>query len=118
MKTCAVNECHRKHYGKGWCQLHYKRWRSHGSPELVRRLNGTGGVDTSGYMTTRGVRNHISIAEAALGHKLPPGAVVHHLDGDRLNNAPENLVVCPSQAYHMHLHAILREYKQPDTGAS
>lgn len=47
---------------------------------------------------------HSLIAEAALGRLLPPGAHVHHFDGDRTNNAPSNLVICPSAAYHKLLH--------------
>jgi len=53
----------------------------------------------SGY-----VREHVLVAEQALGHYLPDGAVVHHVDGDKLNNAPANLVVCADQAYHLLLH--------------
>jgi hypothetical protein len=51
---------------------------------------------------------HVAIAEAALGKRLPTGAVVHHVDGDRFNNANSNLVVCESQSYHMLIHARTR----------
>jgi hypothetical protein len=47
---------------------------------------------------------HVLVAERALGKALPPGAQVHHLDLDRGNNAPSNLVICPDQAYHRLLH--------------
>jgi hypothetical protein len=47
---------------------------------------------------------HVRIAERALGRPLPPGAVVHHLNLDGLDNRPENLVICPSQKYHALLH--------------
>jgi len=47
---------------------------------------------------------HISIAENVLGRKLPTGAIVHHVDGNRRNNRKDNLVICPSQAYHKMLH--------------
>ena len=53
-------------------------------------------------------RQHIEMAERAIGRKLPPGAHVHHVDGNHLNNAPGNLVVCPSGGYHMLLHARTR----------
>jgi hypothetical protein len=39
-------------------------------------------------------------AEAALGHPLPPKAVVHHADG--------TLVICQDQSYHMLLHQRMR----------
>lgn len=62
----------------------------------------------NGYMALIGGDNkyvHIAIAENALGRKLPKGAQVHHVDGDKTNNAPSNLVVCPDFAYHALLHA-------------
>lgn len=49
-------------------------------------------ADGRGY-----VYEHILIAEKALGKSLPPKAVVHHY-------APEQLVVCQDQAYHLLLH--------------
>lgn len=45
----------------------------------------------------------------ALGKSLPTKAVVHHMNEDKLDNRPENLVICPDQAYHMLLHKLLRE---------
>jgi hypothetical protein len=54
---------------------------------------------------------HREIAERALGKKLPKGVHVHHFDGDRSNNVPTNLVVCPSAAYHFLLHARIEAYQ-------
>lgn len=50
------------------------------------------------------ILEHIAIAEAALGRRLPPEAEVHHVDLNRANNAPSNLVICPDHAYHALLH--------------
>lgn len=55
-------------------------------------------------------RLHVVIAEKVLGKPLPKGAIVHHLDGGRLNNAHSNLLICPSQAYHLLIHARERAY--------
>lgn len=50
------------------------------------------------------VREHIAIAEQTLGRPLNRGEVVHHIDGDPLNNARTNLLIC-TQAYHALIHA-------------
>ena len=47
---------------------------------------------------------HIAICEKALGKELPKNAIVHHLDNNRSNNANNNLLVCPSQQYHLLIH--------------
>lgn len=44
------------------------------------------------------------IAEQMLGRALLPGEVVHHRDGDKLNNSSENLDVLQSQSEHATLH--------------
>lgn len=59
--------------------------------------------------------SHRAIVERALGKPLPLGAQVHHVDGDRFNNAKANLVVCPDQAYHSLLH--FRERARRETGS-
>lgn len=31
-KTCSIPECDRKHSARGWCGMHYRRWKMHGNP--------------------------------------------------------------------------------------
>ena len=59
----------------------------------------------TGYVDAGPDLEHRLAAERALGRPLPKGAEVHHVDGNRSNNAPSNLVICPSRAYHRLLHA-------------
>lgn len=65
---------------------------NHPSQYIERRIAG------------RRVREHVLVAERALGHPLPPGAEVHHWNEDKADNAPGNLVICPDSDYHRLMH--------------
>lgn len=54
---------------------------------------------------------HVLVAERALGHYLPPRAEVHHVNENKKDNRPGNLVICEDHAYHMLLHRRLRALK-------
>jgi hypothetical protein len=107
MKTCSIQGCNDKHEARSWCQKHYARWKRFGDPlALLTAERGTA-VNADGYRVFAGKGEHILVAEKAMGKRLPNGAVVHHVDENRLNNAPSNLVVC-SRAYHILIHARMK----------
>ncbi|PLT32126.1 HNH endonuclease [Bacillus sp. V5-8f] len=47
---------------------------------------------------------HRVIAEDKLNQKLKNGEGVHHLDGDKMNNHPNNLFIYKNQSEHMSVH--------------
>ena len=70
------------------------------------------------YPKQNGKRLHVTIAEGALGHSLPVGAEVHHVDENKSNNRNSNLVICQDHAYHSLLHVrarVLRAGGDPNT---
>jgi len=102
---------------------HHQRWERH------NKWNGGISVTSEGYIDKRYVdhprssyrgyvREHILIAEQALGRPLPSGAVVHHADEDRGNNKNANLVICEDHTYHMLIHKRKRAYEATGNATS
>lgn len=56
--------------------------------------------------TGREVFEHRVVVEQALGRKLKFNEVIHHLDNDGRNNAPDNLIVL-SRSKHTLLHSVI-----------
>ena len=67
---------------------------------VKRRGSGSG----KSYAKSFGRHTHRMVAERMLGRKLKPGEVVHHIDGNKRNNAPENLMVFSGQSEHAKWH--------------
>ena len=59
--------------------------------------------------TAKGVMlEHRLVMEEKLGRYLTREEVVHHIDFDKLNNHPDNLMLFPDQGSHIRFHAKLR----------
>lgn len=70
-------------------------------------------IDKDGYVrNSAGDLEHVLVAEKAHGSPLPAGAVVHHKDGNRRNNSPENLMICRDAAHHQWIHAQERAQRE------
>ena len=51
---------------------------------------------------------HRLIIEKYIGRILEPHETVHHIDGDKLNNQIENLMLCETENQHNSIHAITK----------
>lgn len=56
------------------------------------------------YTKIYGRHAHRVVAEQKLGRSLLPGEIVHHIDGNKRNNEPENLMIFASQEEHAAWH--------------
>lgn len=102
--TCSVEGCDLQHYGKTYCRRHYVR-HYHGKPlegKFVVKLSGNWSdwfVNPYGYVgRSRRVdgkqehqRQHRVVMEEMIGRPLLPKETVHHKNGVRHDNRPENL---------------------------
>jgi hypothetical protein len=61
-------------------------------------------ADKYGY-----VYEHIVVMEKHLGRPLLPAETIHHLDGNKLNNDPKNLVLFATMGMHTKFHMWLRK---------
>lgn len=73
--------------------MHYWRLRAKGDVggPLPTKVPGTEWRDPNGYITQNGALQHRTVMESMLGRKLLPTETVHHINGVRHDNRPENL---------------------------
>lgn len=107
-RKCSVEGCERKHRCGGYCSTHYSRLYKHGAvgpAEVMRRTAPQRTVcPRDGYARVRMpehpradksgmVLEHIPVLEGVLGRYVDwrAGEQVHHVNGVKDDNRPENL---------------------------
>jgi hypothetical protein len=96
-KELAAEKCKRNNYSLN----NHPKWKGgkkkhKGGYILVRK--------DSGY-----VLEHILVMEQMLGRVPPRGSVVHHCNGDKMDNRPYNLRLFSSQSEHRRYHEMMNK---------
>lgn len=100
-------ECSREYLSHKMTEMNEKLNPDRMTPGTRKKLRearlGTG--DGVTYEKTYGRHTHRIVAEQILGRPLRKGEVVHHINGDKRDNRPENLKVFNNQKEHAKWHA-------------
>lgn len=93
---CAIEGCEKRRAKKDqYCPMHRARMHRHGDPHKVHLPGERRTIDYRGYVNARHkgrqTFEHRVVMMKLLGRDLLPGENVHHINGVRSDNRPENL---------------------------
>ncbi len=119
---CAVDNCEAFARENKMCAKHAQRVRRYGDPHYVtseeeRRVRSRhsqpklGKLQPQTYHKFLGRHAHRQIMEIKIGRALARNEVVHHIDGNKHNNHPDNLQLM-TQSEHIKLHLKQQDMKR------
>lgn len=101
---CQLNDCTKPHLSKGYCSTHYYKWKRHGDPYWEQpKASPKKTYDKAGYIELTNMQahpnarkngrifEHVAVMSEQLGRPLEDHENVHHKNGQRDDNRPENL---------------------------
>jgi len=96
---CTLDGCDKPYRAVGYCQMHYRRFKLYGDATI--KINVGRKSDRDGYVQIRTIPGnggkgkytyeHRLVMQEILGRPLVKGETVHHKNGIRNDNRPENL---------------------------
>lgn len=126
-ENCEVTDCPKPREARGLCLMHYRRLMTTGvvgSAQHLKARKGEGCVRPDGYRDVyrdgrRGLE-HRMVMEDILGRSLQKHEYVHHKNGIRSDNRPDNLeiwVACPGQRPEDLINFLVTHYREELTRA-
>lgn len=103
--VCKINSCNNVAMQKSMCNKHYQRYIKHGDPNIIlikEAIRGYGSINKDGYRiihrpqhinsnSAGKILEHRYVMSEILKRPLLPNENIHHINGNRLDNRPENL---------------------------